>query len=182
MKAGISELSAQIAASGARTIGEYFGGLNPHQQRIRNRMDRSQHVRTGVLICKLSSPTGKATARRGIQSADVRTSVFQRPIASQEHLIGFCELEPKERRASWASLEAQRFRVLQKVNDLAVIVPGRPDGEETTASETEEIYVLLDRRVTKHLLPFARSWGSSGRNSIWSAAAKRGCGAIARTH
>lgn len=37
VKAGISELSAQIAASGARTLGEYFAGLNPHQRRIRGR-------------------------------------------------------------------------------------------------------------------------------------------------
>ena len=47
-----------------------------------------------------------------------RLLFFQRPIASQEHLIGRCELEPGERRASWATLEAQQFRVLQKANDL----------------------------------------------------------------
>ena len=52
---------------------------------------------------------------------------FQRPIAEQEHLIGFCELEPEERRAPWAFLEAQRFRVLQKVNDLKVIEFGKLD-------------------------------------------------------
>jgi CRISPR-associated endonuclease Csn1 len=51
---------------------------------------------------------------------------FQRPIAAQGHLIGKCELEPNERRASWATLEAQRFRILQKVNDLQIIYPGKP--------------------------------------------------------
>lgn len=85
----------------------------------------------------------------GLLDAECRAKLwellfFQRPIAAQEHLIGYCELELKERRASWASLEAQRFRVLQKVNDLAVINPGDLTERRLSASERKEVYELLD--------------------------------------
>ena len=42
-----------------------------------------------------------------------------------------CELEPNCRRAPRASLEAQRFRYLQKVNDLEIATP---DGDISNAS------------------------------------------------
>ena len=38
-------------------------------------------------------------------------------------MVGMCELEPGCQRAPRASLEAQRFRYLQKVNDLEVSTP-----------------------------------------------------------
>src|SRR5690606_910881 len=44
----------------------------------------------------------------------------QRPLKSQSDKIGRCELEPKRRRAPWALLAAQRFRMLQSVNNLRV--------------------------------------------------------------
>ena len=57
----------------------------------------------------------------------LRAAMFdQRPLKSQKGLIGRCELEPGKRKAPLACLEAQRFRLLQKVNDLCVI---QPDGE-----------------------------------------------------
>ncbi|WP_165419878.1 hypothetical protein [Edaphobacter modestus] len=57
------------------------------------------------------------------------TTLFERPIAKQEHLIGRCELEPGKRRAPGALLAAaQRFRILQRSTicisaDLAVCTP-----------------------------------------------------------
>jgi CRISPR-associated endonuclease Csn1 len=42
----------------------------------------------------------------------------QRPLKSQAGLVGPCELEPNKKRAPKAILPAQRFRILQKVNDL----------------------------------------------------------------
>jgi CRISPR-associated endonuclease Csn1 len=47
-------------------------------------------------------------------------------LKSQKGLIGLCELEPGAHRAPWASLEAQRFRYLQRLNDLEIVTP---DGE-----------------------------------------------------
>ncbi|MCL2660425.1 MAG: type II CRISPR RNA-guided endonuclease Cas9 [Acidobacteriaceae bacterium] len=70
---------------------------------------------------------------------------YQRPIAAQSHLIGKCELEgPNHRRAAWATLEAQRFRILQKVNDLKIIFPGNPDAVTLSAEQRRLVYDLLD--------------------------------------
>jgi CRISPR-associated endonuclease Csn1 len=57
----------------------------------------------------------------------IHVAIFhQRPLKPQKGLVGVCELEPNCRRAPRASLEAQQFRYLQKVNDLEIITP---DGE-----------------------------------------------------
>jgi CRISPR-associated endonuclease Csn1 len=45
---------------------------------------------------------------------------FQRPLSVQKYLIGECELEPGERRAGKYLLISQRFRMLQKVNNLRI--------------------------------------------------------------
>jgi CRISPR-associated endonuclease Csn1 len=146
VKASISELSAQIAASGARTLGEYYAGLNPHERRIRGRWTaRSMYEHEFSLIWQSQQPHWQELLSEDLKSQLCELLFFQRPIAAQEHLIGFCELEPTERRASWASLEAQRFRVLQKVNDLAVILPGDLMEKKLSTSERNAVYALLDQ-------------------------------------
>jgi CRISPR-associated endonuclease Csn1 len=69
---------------------------------------------------------------------------YQRPIKAQAHLIGGCELEPGERRAAWATLEAQQFRVLQKVNDLEIILPGQVTGIPLTPEQRQTVLNLLE--------------------------------------
>jgi CRISPR-associated endonuclease Csn1 len=97
------------------------------------------------LIWQAQQPHWQELLNEDFQTQLRQLLFFQRPIATQEHLIGFCELEPKERRASWASLEAQRFRILQKVNDLAVIAPDDITERKLSASERDKVYVLLDQ-------------------------------------
>ena len=68
--------------------------------------------------------------------ASIRHAIFfQRPLKSQKGLIGRCELEPHHRRAAMATLLAQRFRYLQKLNDLEIIAP---DGEIRTLTEDQQ--------------------------------------------
>ena len=51
----------------------------------------------------------------------IHAAIFhQRPLKPQKGLVGTCELESGCRRAPRASIEAQRFRYLQKVNDLEI--------------------------------------------------------------
>ena len=146
VKAGISELSKQIAESCARTLGEYFAGLNPHERRIRGRWTaRSMYEQEFSLIWQAQQPHWQEVLDADFNAQVRELLFFQRPIAAQEHLIGFCELELKERRASWVSLEAQRFRILQKVNDIAVIAPGDVTERKLTASERDAVYALLDQ-------------------------------------
>ena len=93
----------------------------------------------------------QATYHPDLLSENLRHEVshwlfYQRPIAAQSHLIGKCELEgPNHRRAAWATLEAQRFRILQKVNDLKIIYPGNPIAQPLTPGERRFVFDLLDR-------------------------------------
>ncbi|MCE5268630.1 MAG: type II CRISPR RNA-guided endonuclease Cas9 [Planctomycetaceae bacterium] len=126
VKAGISELRRSMDEAGARTLGEYFAGLDPEEQRIRKRWTaRDMYLDEFEKIW-----SGQAT--RHVDVGDewkqqIHDAIFhQRPLKSQKHLVGMCELEPGCRRAPWASLEAQRFRYLQKVNDLEI---STPDGD-----------------------------------------------------
>jgi CRISPR-associated endonuclease Csn1 len=71
-----------------------------------------------------------------------RAIFFQRSIKSQRHLIGYCDLERTRRRAPMCTLAAQRFRLLQKVNDL--LVEG-PDGKHAlTADQRDRLLEALE--------------------------------------
>ena len=45
---------------------------------------------------------------------------FQRPLQSTEDLVGYCLLLPSEKRAPLSTSSAERFKLLQKINDLSV--------------------------------------------------------------
>lgn len=141
VKSGISELQAKIDAAHARTLGEYFAGLDPHAERIRTRY-------TSRAMYEHEFDT-MWNAQRCFHSAlltdDLRKQVrhgifFQRPLKSQNRFIGKCTLEPTRPRAPWADLDAQRFRYLQRVNDLRII--DQTTGEESSLTDDRRILLI----------------------------------------
>ncbi len=143
VKQGISELAQEIEQSGARTLGEYFAGLDPHEHRIRKRWTaRTMYEQEFEAIW-----TAQAKHHPKILTAAFKKQLYksifrQRPLKSQKGLVGRCELEEGARRAPWASFIAQRFRLLQKVNDLKIVGPA-PFFEERGLSP-EERTLLID--------------------------------------
>lgn len=129
VKQGITDLEIEIAESGSRTLGELFASLDPEemQSRIRGRWtgrEMFKHEFHAILDAQQQHHSESLTE-------DFRTKLFglffdQRPLKSQKHLINKCELMPSKRCAPIAALISQRFRMVQKVNDLVVIAP---DGE-----------------------------------------------------
>lgn len=127
VKAGISELSKRIEESGSRTLGEYFSKLDPEEERIRGRWTSRQMY---------MDEFGQIWAAQKKHYPEILTDEFkatlfdiifyQRPLKEQTHLIGKCELENEQNglenqpRAPMALLDAQRFRLLQKVNDTRI--------------------------------------------------------------
>ena len=156
----IHALELEIAASGARTLGEYFAGLDPHLHRIRRRWTaRSMFKAEFDRIWKSQQPHHLEVLTTELHDAIAELLYFQRPIAAQSHLVGKCELEPNKQRAPWASMSAQRFRILQKVNDIRLIAPGGSDGILLTADQRRSLFTLLDLKgdqsfpnLRKHLL------------------------------
>ena len=126
VKTGIVELEALMDEANARTLGEYFAGLDADENRIRERWTSRQMFRDEFdMIWKAQQPHHPQLTdelRERLEEA-----IFhQRPLKSQKGLIGRCDLEPYKRRAPIACLAFQRFRLLQRVNDLEVETP---DGE-----------------------------------------------------
>ena len=134
VKAGISELQEEIRKAGKRTLGEYFAGLDPEELRIRGRWTgRQMFVDEFEQIWAAQSPHHTNLTSEVKESLE-RAIFDQRPLKSQKSLIGRCELEPQHRRAPMATLLAQRFRYLQKLNDLEVTTP---EGEIRSLSADE---------------------------------------------
>ncbi len=119
VKGGIAQLGKEIDASGSRTLGEYFSTLNPHLTRIRNRWAaRSMYEVEFVQIWAAQSGHHPTVMTYDAMKKIYLALFHQRPLKSSADLIGFCDLEPQHRRAPMGCLLFQRFRIVQKINDL----------------------------------------------------------------
>ncbi|MBI4177949.1 type II CRISPR RNA-guided endonuclease Cas9 [bacterium] len=124
VKEAITLLQNKINEANCRTLGEYLAGLDPMEDRVRNRYTLRKMCedefdllwRTQQKFCaELTDALGKELRDRVI--------FFQRPLKSVAHLIGPCSLEPDKKRCKKGAFEAQRFRILEQVNRLSFIDP-----------------------------------------------------------
>jgi CRISPR-associated endonuclease Csn1 len=121
VKKGIGELEEAIRDSGARTLGEFFARSSPTERRIRGRWTARAMYRDEFSQIwdaqEKSHPELLTEERKDIL---FRAIFHQRPIKFDPDVIGRCELEQGERRAPAYLLTTQRFRLLDKVNNLKV--------------------------------------------------------------
>lgn len=144
---GISDLRAKMDTAGTRYLGSYFALVNPHEERIRHRWtERAMFKEEFAAIWSKQQEFYPEVLTDDLEAKIRYWLFFQRPLASAKHLIGFCELEKKERRAPWATLEAQRFRLLQRVNDLRVIERGGGNERPLRKEERERILDYLQNK------------------------------------
>ena len=129
---GISDLQEAMKESGARTLGEHLHrlrmdaakkGEQPPRVRKRyteRRMYLAEYEAVADAQARLSHPA--FSPKNPKLRADFKHIIFyQRPLKPSDELIGFCELEPKQRRAPLADRVAQRFRIEKELNNLRVI-------------------------------------------------------------
>ncbi len=151
--AGIAELEEKMEETGARTLGEYFAGLRPRQERIRARWtSRNMYLDEFEAIWNGQQPHHPEVLTDELREAVHHAIFYQRPLRKQKNLIGHCILERDKRRAPWALLAAQRFRLLQRINDTRVIADGR---ERDLRPDERE--VLLDRLEHAQSMTFAKA-------------------------
>jgi len=119
VKAAIAELSQAMQAAGARTLGEYLYHLKdrPLRRRWTARSMYQDEFDRLVAAQREHHPVMTDGYVRRLRHA----LFFQRPLRSQSHRIGRCELEPPRYRAQMAGLDAQEFRVLCRLNDLRLV-------------------------------------------------------------
>ena len=122
VKEGISFLAGKISDSGARTLGEYFNGLDPAESPIRSRWTAREMYRSEFELIWEGQVRHHPELLTPALKEQVFSTIFkQRPLKSAKHLIGRCELEPGKHRAPLACVDFQRFRYLQRLNDLEVL-------------------------------------------------------------
>lgn len=119
---GINDLKTEMEAAGSRTVGEYFARLSTAGRAVRG---PDKWTDRKWFVAEFEAVWQAQASHHGALTPELRQRVsqllfYQRPIAENGHLIGKCELEPTERRAPMAHMLAQRFRYLQKLNDLAI--------------------------------------------------------------
>jgi len=166
VKTSIAQLRQALQASGARTLGEYFARLDTHQERIRGRWTSRQMYRQEFEAIWAAQAQFHPEWTGEHKDQLFRAIFFQRPLKSQKGLIGLCPLESKfqyppgggppkvlyrHRRATIASLEAQRIRSIQRINDLEFI---NPEGEirclvdPDSAADRQRLYELAEKNET----------------------------------
>lgn len=146
VKQGILELEGKMEAVDARTLGEYFSKLNPEQERIRSRWtSRKMYDDEFNAIWDSQAKDWPGILKPELKKKIYKTIFHQRPLKIQHHLIGKCQYEEGRRRAPFAILAAQKFRILQQVNNTYLI---DQDGVilEFTPEQRQILLAALDKK------------------------------------
>lgn len=161
MLEGAHELVRSMEKAKARTVGEYFGRLRmvDDHANVRNKTDNYNCLVLRELLEKEFEELWKAQAQLHAKdtywkktfSQETKDQIhwtifYQRPMYWRKDVIGYCELEPDQRRAPRADRRAQEFRILQELNNLAWI-----DEESGTEVQLRSKPVLWKRLYDKLL-------------------------------
>jgi CRISPR-associated endonuclease Csn1 len=114
-------IAAIQGKKGSKTLGEYFAGLDPKADRIRNRyLARTDYEEEFSRIWEAQRPHHPTLTPR-LHRKLKRCLFWQRPLKSQKSLLGRCSLLTNRRRCPIAHPVAQEFRLLQAVNHLLIV-------------------------------------------------------------
>jgi CRISPR-associated endonuclease Csn1 len=162
VKGAIKTLRAQMAEKGSRTLGDFLSHLPPTERRIRGPeawTARSMYEEEFEKIWTAQAQHHPSLLDEQRQKKIRQALFFQRPLWFDPGSVGQCELEPGERRAPAYLLTAQRFRLLQKVNDLQIDEPDKAPRYLTP----EERAKLSDALELQGDLPFHKDRKADGR-------------------
>jgi CRISPR-associated endonuclease Csn1 len=148
VKEGIQSLEGNMQQAGARTLGEYFAGLNPEESRIRERYThRNMFLQEFDAIWKAQKKYHPAILTDEFYAKLHRAFFFQRKLKSVRHLVAECPYEKGAHRCPWYEPEAQQFRILQAVNHLQVI-PAEGEARPLTAEERTRLIDKLGQSAS----------------------------------
>ncbi len=143
VKEGIAELRKAMQENHVRTLGEYLSRLSPSEQRIRSRWtarDMYEKEFDAIWAAQAKHQPDLPTEER---RKELRRAIFyQRPLWFDPNTVGQCELEPGQPRAPRSSFVAQRFRLLQAVNNLRLESPDRSERSLTLEERAELVQEL----------------------------------------
>jgi CRISPR-associated endonuclease Csn1 len=120
---GAKDLEEAMFRANAGTVGAYLATLTKQRNgdgSYENFVTRDllrQEVRK---IFATQQKLGNAKATQELQEEFFDTAFYQRPLQSSEHLVGFCELEPFEKRAPKAAYSAELFVLWSRLNTVKI--------------------------------------------------------------
>lgn len=112
---------------GFATYGQYLASLDPHQQRRRGKYTLRQWYKDEFeKIWEHQAQYYPELLTPQLKQKIFKVIFYQRPLKSQNKYIGRCQLETSNpnyipKRAAWSTLLAQRFRMLQDINNCRII-------------------------------------------------------------
>lgn len=156
VKEGIAELGHLMEASGARTLGEYFSRLAASEERIRCRWTGREMYKSEFEAMWFAQAKYHSEILTDSRKKEIRHAIFdQRPLWFDRNSIGKCELEIGDRRAPAYLLVSQRFRLLDKVNNLLVNGSKLTEADRAKLVEQLELYGDLTFKKVRKLLGLA---------------------------
>lgn len=142
----LKEISALAAEMDDRTLGEYLAGLQDQDARARL---RNRHTRRDMyeqefdIIWSTQQAFHPGTLTEDLRAKIHRTIFFQRDMYWPASVVGHCELEPHLPRCQRADRRAQRFRLLQEVNNLRLLDPSTREERKLTDDERIRLIAML---------------------------------------
>ncbi len=171
---GIGALEADITATGARSLGEYL-----HRRRLAGQTVRVRKSGSGkdlayaiypardMLEREFDAMWSRQAAHLGLTDADrdaVRHRIFdQRPL--KPVIPGKCTFLPDQPRAAKAQPLAQRFEIVQKVNNLRYRRSG--DGQQCLGLAQRTLLIDTLARQGEMTFPAIRRLLGLPRNDCW---------------
>ena len=149
MLAEISALAGRIDETGCRTLGEYLhkigeGEIVPDEDEpkdIRNRHTRrDMYKHEFETIFERQRDHHPQLLTDDVHDRIHRRIFFQRNMYWPKSVIGSCDLERRLKRCPVADRSAQRFRIVQEVNNLKIV--DRSTGEERWLSPEERTITI----------------------------------------
>jgi CRISPR-associated endonuclease Csn1 len=122
-KALSKELQDAMAREGHATIGAHLAAKDKKRNgdgTYENFVERKLLRHEVRKIFESQRAFGFEKATQELEAQFVEIAFFQRPLQSSAHLIGFCSLEPAERRAPKFSYTAELFVLWSKLNNLRI--------------------------------------------------------------
>jgi len=151
----INELAANLKEDNCQTLGEYLAKLHDDPNcRVRNRHTRRDMFETEFEICWSKQQAFHPAILSDELKKGIRKVIFfQRNMYWPASVVGRCELEPHLPRCARADRLAQRFRLLQEVNNLRYF---DPDAREERPLTSEQRTLLLDKLSRVERMDFER--------------------------
>lgn len=155
VKTAISALRTEMQG---QTLGAFLADQPTQRRRY---TDRAMYAEEFEQLWGKQASFAKEQLTQALKVAIHNSIFFQRPLKSQKHLVGKCTFEPTRKRATKAILLAQRFRILQDVNHLAVKNPITREFRPLTQDERNKLAEALGQQKSM-------TWGAVRKVIGWN--------------